>query len=200
MRSALSLLWGCVLWALISLACPTKNYGLDVSYPIHYPIKSSDHPIAALNYVAMMEGCFNHSSYIECLEAEQHRLLVNRVQPSMQHNYTATGFKKLKLPQEAWDQLFSFYNAHRDEEVMEPWRRTSTFSNHWASPSSMVNYYNIDSGKDVAATLGSAIKPIVEEWINMEVELTSLYGIRVYKRGSILATRKCGDQVFITNK
>jgi hypothetical protein len=35
------------------------------------------------------------------------------------------------------------------------------------------------------------VKPIISEWVGHELKDTSLYGIRVYKEGSILATRKC---------
>jgi hypothetical protein len=35
------------------------------------------------------------------------------------------------------------------------------------------------------------VKPIISEWVGHELRDTSLYGIRVYSDGAILATRKC---------
>jgi prolyl 4-hydroxylase len=35
------------------------------------------------------------------------------------------------------------------------------------------------------------VKPIISEWVGHELKDTSLYGIRVYSDGAILATRKC---------
>lgn len=37
------------------------------------------------------------------------------------------------------------------------------------------------------------VKPIISEWVGRELVDTSLYGIRVYPEGSILATRKSND-------
>jgi prolyl 4-hydroxylase len=34
------------------------------------------------------------------------------------------------------------------------------------------------------------VKPIISEWVGHELKDTSLYGIRVYSDGAILATRK----------
>ena len=36
----------------------------------------------------------------------------------------------------------------------------------------------------------AGVKPIIEEWTGQKIEPTSLYGIRVYKEGAVLATRK----------
>lgn len=46
-------------------------------------------------------------------------------------------------------------------------------------------------GQSLKQRIWDGVKPIISEWVGHDLKDTSLYGIRVYKEGSILATRKC---------
>jgi hypothetical protein len=57
----------------------------------------------------------------------------------------------------------------------------------------MVSFENKDykGGWDLKQEIWDGVKPILSEWIGgKEIEPTSLYGIRKYGRGAVLAPRK----------
>jgi len=42
-------------------------------------------------------------------------------------------------------------------------------------------------GRNLKAAIAEAARPTVEEWTGMKLHLTSVYGIRIYTEGAILA-------------
>lgn len=55
-----------------------------------------------------------------------------------------------------------------------------------------LNYFtqSLRGGMDLKTRIWNSVKPIISEWTGKELVDTSLYGIRIYKAGAILATRE----------
>jgi prolyl 4-hydroxylase len=178
------------LWS--SSSVNASDYGVDFSFPIHHYIDKSTSPYFAKRYADTMKGCYDKYSARECDATERARIDMNLNQPKTQHNYTEVGFKKLKAPTAAWEPLIAFYEANKDAEKFEDWPRGNTYVNHWTSPTYMVSLENraLRGGLNVKEQIWAGVKPILEEWTGQKLEPTSLYGIRVYKDGAMLATRK----------
>jgi prolyl 4-hydroxylase len=179
--------------ARVDLSAEPPEYGVDCSYPIHYGINKRECPYFYDVYHKMMDRCASYYSREECEQNERDRMRMNLAQARNQHNYTAIGFKKLKAPKEAWEPLLDFYNRYKHEAVTEKWYRGATIVNTWDSPSKMVSFENTKfrGGVQVKEKIWEGVRPIIQEWIGgYELQPTSLYGIRLYTDGSVLATRK----------
>lgn len=178
------------LWS--SPPANTSDYGVDFSFPIHHYIDRTKSPHFAKRYADLMTGCYNKYSPRECDGTERARISMNLEQPATQHNYTEVGFKKMRAPIAAWEPLLAFYEANKEVEKLEEWPRGNTYVNHWDSPTYMVSFENraLRGGMNVKKQIWDGVRPIIEEWTGQKLEPTSLYGIRVYKEGSVLATRK----------
>lgn len=175
-----------------------SDYGVDHSFPIHHYIDKNKSPFFAKQYDTMIQGCYNKFSRRECEGTERARIAMNLEQPASQHNYTEIGFKKLRAPPAAWEPLIAFYEANKNEEKLEEWPRGNTYVNSWDSPTYMVSLENrsLRGGLNVKQQIWAGVKPILEEWTGQQLEPTSLYGIRVYKDGAILSTRKLTALLF----
>lgn len=176
----------------VDLTKDPPEYGVDCSYPIHHGIDYKQCPYFYERYQTLMKGCAKAYTREECEANEADRLRMNRDQPKVQHNYTVIGFKHIKTPAGAWEAITQFYNENKANEKLEKWYRGNTIVNTWESPSYMISFENpqFRGGNTIKMKIWDAVKPIIEEWVGRKVEPTSLYGIRVYKEGSILATRK----------
>lgn len=104
-------------------------------------------------------------------------------------NYTALGFHKVRAPAAMMALLSKFWakrTSRRGFSVAnlpnETWDEGNTYTNHWASPTKMVA---IDS--PLRKTVWDASRPLLEEWAGVELSPTSLYGVRVYTEGAVLA-------------
>lgn len=178
--------------ATVNLAANPPEYGVDCSYPIHHGINKKECPYFYDRYQRFLQGCYKTYSKAECDNNERDRLQMNLAQPKEHHNYTAIGFKHIKAPKEVWDPIFEFYEANKANPKEEKWYRGSTIVNSWESPTSMVSFENPEykGGWAVKQKIWDSVKPIIEEWVGRTIEPTSLYGIRIYTRGAVLATRK----------
>jgi hypothetical protein len=166
------------------------DYGVDVSYPIHGYITKNT--IFKRRYEQSMKGCYEKFSRAECDGNERARINMNLDQPRSQHNYTEIGFKKTRVPDDIWQEIISFYEANKDKQKLENWPRGNTYTNNWDSPTYMVSFEDrqLRGGVALKQRIWNGIKPIIEEWTGKQLVESSLYGIRVYKRGAVLATRK----------
>ena len=173
---------------------PMKEYGVDISFPIHHPMNlKSENPsirFFAERYDKMIKGCYAAYSYRECDANERARIEMSLEQPATQVNYTEIGFKKMRAPEGAWKPLINYWAENKNKEKLEQWPRGNTYVNNWETPSYMVNFEDksLRGGFDVKQQIWNAVKPILEEWTGKELTPTSLYGIRVYKHGAVLAT------------
>jgi len=179
------------------------DYGVDTSFPIHHKFLGSgasfsetlklfgSHKLKL--YYEYISGCQNKYQMVnkahECSNNEDERLALNLNQPREMTNYTDIGFKKVRLSDEIWTLLREFWdetmnNGGIENLEEEYWPEANTYTNHWASESKM---------KDIHALhepIWQEAERKVKEWIPEATSFSrsSMYGIRVYTSGSILAT------------
>eukprot|EP01041_Mallomonas_annulata_P003564 gene3564-7089_t len=166
-----------------------NDYGVDVTSPIHHYI--DEKTVHGKRYSELMERCYRRYSRPECDSTERARIDMNFDQPQHQHNYTELGFKKAKVPDEAWIPLKAFWDANKDKMKEENWPAGNTYVNHWDQPSYMVSLEDgklRGAGDVLKKTIWNGIRPLLEEWVGRALVETSMYGIRVYKDKAVLAT------------
>ena len=141
-------------------------------------------------YYKMIKGCYAQYSQRECDANEDARIEMNLDQPRTQHNYTELGFKKFNLDPVLFAEIQQFYNENKQFSAPEQWPRANTYVNSWDSATMMVSFENsrLRGGLNLKQKIWDNMQPIVEAWTGKKVIPTSLYGIREYKRGAVLAT------------
>jgi hypothetical protein len=92
--------------------------------------------------------------------------------------YTPKGFEKRKMPQELFDYLL---NVSRTVD-----RQKEGKNNIFRRTSSGPPPYIIPISPEKKKWVHTILKPILEEWSGIELEATSAYGPREYRRGSSL--------------
>ena len=100
-------------------------------------------------------------------------------------NYTTLGFHKVRAPANLMAQIEKFWSRRFTSVANIPdetWTLGKTYTNHWSSPTKMLK---IDSSMRKA--IWDASKEALEEWTGVELSPTSLYGVRVYTEGAVLA-------------
>jgi prolyl 4-hydroxylase len=105
-------------------------------------------------------------------------------------NYTDTGFKKVRAPQRVFELLSNHWKNNQDNKEKEVWPTGNTYVNYWKAPTYMVNVEDSKlrgAGYNLKRKIWEGVKPILEEWTGMELEPSSMYGVREYTRGAILA-------------
>lgn len=105
-------------------------------------------------------------------------------------NYTSTGFKKLKAPKPLWDLINNYWQKNKAKKAQEEWGMGNIYTNNWAAPTYMVSIENNQlrgGGTKFKNEIWEAARPTIEAWTGMKLQPSSLYGIRVYTEGAILA-------------
>lgn len=110
-------------------------------------------------------------------------------------NYTLLGFHKTRAPQHLINLLTNFWMNNTSPSTIhsikdEEWPAGNTYTNHWASPTKMLNLQDISlklSGDTIRSKIYDGVKDILREWTGVELSPTSLYGVRIYTDGAILA-------------
>jgi prolyl 4-hydroxylase len=162
----------------------------DVSWAIRTPQLSTSARQAV--YDEFMENCrvlAGDNADVKCDDDEASRLRLNTFQPQSMYNFTATGFTKRRVPDELRRVLEAFWEENSENGFLEA-EQVSPYHNTWITNPSLVNLHDttlIGGGAELAASVFDAVRPIVEEWTGMRQSATSVYGIRVYLNGSILA-------------
>jgi len=194
------------------------EYGVDVSFPMHHEKVSTNYDWLTHNlyddvptpkqykdmvvqplgdrekiYNHMIEGCvkFYGDKGYRCLEYERDRVAMSLRQPQSMQNYTKTGFAKIKTPEPLWSMLADFWAQNKANQSPERWPTGNTYTNHWDSPTRIVNIENTGlrgGGFSLKQRLWDAAKETIQEWTNQELTQCSLYGVRVYTEGSMLST------------
>ena len=164
------------------------HYGVDVSYPIHHGLESGTFQWE--RWHRSMEHCAKRYSKGSCDANERSRMQLNRVQPPLQRNYTELGYAKLKAPEGSYRRLKTFFDQFRNNEQEEAWPAGNTYTNHWDSPTYMISLEDqrLRGGLALKTQIWNEVQAILEEWTGQKLKQTSLYGIRVYKEGSVLAS------------
>lgn len=182
-----------------------QQFGVDVSFPIHYNFIGADDDLAKTNavfgnervetYKKYMQGCIKRyggdDTESECMWNDEGRLRLNLNQPQAQKNYTDIGFKKTKLSDETWSLLNAFWADVKAKEDNFPdnlkgeeWPAANTYVNHWERDTQI---HLLDNS--LRKVIWDEIEQKIQEWIPTASSLSksSLYGVRVYREGHILA-------------
>ena len=86
--------------------------------------------------------------------------------------------------------LTDYWEKNLDKREQENWPKGNTYVNHWKSPTYMVNVEKgtlRGGGQNLKRKIWNGVKPILEEWTGMELEPSSMYGIRQYTEGAVLS-------------
>uniref|UniRef100_A0A7S1Y6U7 Fe2OG dioxygenase domain-containing protein n=1 Tax=Grammatophora oceanica TaxID=210454 RepID=A0A7S1Y6U7_9STRA len=224
-QSLLSVASAALLWLVVpfvaTLAAEEQaetDYGVDVSYPMHYPSVSTNYPWLPHNvyqnvetpseyegmvlqplgdrqtlYDEMIQGCVDHygAKGERCLSNEKDRIDMSLRQPKGMVNYTKNGFTKIKAPDHVFNLLKDFWDANRHLNSTEDWPAGNTYTNHWDNPSKMVSVEDTSmqgGGFVLKQHIWNAARDTISEWTGQRLAECSLYGIRIYEEGSVLAT------------
>jgi len=165
------------------------TYGVDASFPMHHALQPTA-PGFEL-YQEFMRGCGAASSNRACENNEASRMSMNRDQPPRQRNYTSLGFGKLRAPRAAYDAARAFWDQHKDQPSEESWPPGNTYVNNWVAPTRMVSFEDRrfqPLGLRTKEKIWAGVKPVLEAWTGQRLKPTSLYGVRIYGDGAVLAT------------
>ncbi len=124
-----------------------------------------------------------------CSFNDEFRIRMNREQPSSVYNYTQSGYKKIKTPPQLFQIIQEFYHANKHKASVE-WSTINTYQNLWEIPSTIVRLEDPileGGGEGLKALISQQAQTILEEWIGQKLSPVSLYGVRQYHRGSLLA-------------
>lgn len=179
------------------------EYGVDVSFPHHHldrfqsPGGAPPNPhgaVARERYADFMRGCREAYPDIarQCGANDEQRMQQNRGQPAAAsiRNYTQTGFERRRCPPEIYARLRAFFEANRGREKEEKWDAANVFTNHWASPTYVIDIHKTQNGGggiQLTRPINEVVGDIVEEWVGRKLKPVSVFGIRMYKNGSILS-------------
>ena len=166
----------------------------DASWAITHPVVSNvlgDHILPLYN--TYIEDCSKASSTTDrphdCADEEIHRLDMNTYQPSSVFNFTKVGYQKIKAPPELFKLIRDFYDKNRGKDVTE-WKTINTYHNMWDTPPTIMTLNQPTwegGGQELQDQIWSSAKELMQEWSGQELSPVSLYGIRLYHNGSILA-------------
>jgi len=194
------------------------EYGVDVSFPMHYASVSTNYDWLPHNqdptlptpkeyedmvtqplgdreefYRNFLQGCRDAfgKKGSRCTQNELDRVAMSLRQPQSMQNYTDLGYKKIRAPDHVWKLIQDFWQKNKGKESKENWGVGNTYTNNWASPTYMVNVEDTNmrgGGRALKKQIWEAAKDTIQEWTGQELTECSLYGIRVYKEGAVLAS------------
>jgi len=95
--------------------------------------------------------------------------------------FTKAGFKLVEIPKDLHRELVAHYLAHNGSGSGEGWNSWGqTQINAHETESTMVNIYGGNTGPALGRKVKDILKPRLEKWVGLELEETSLYGMREY--------------------
>lgn len=125
-----------------------------------------------------------------CLYTERDRLAMTLRQPQSMRNYTKLGYTKIRAPDHVFQLLQNFWQNNKDQMTLEQWPTGSIYVNYWDSPSYIVQVQNETlkgGGFALQQHIWNAARDTIEQWTGYKQNECSLYGIRVYTEGNMLA-------------
>ena len=150
-------------------------------------------PSRRVAYDKFLESCRTaageENAWRLCDKEEQHRLHMNVDQPPSVYNYTDTGFRKGRAPESLRHLLQAFWNKNHPNNAAVEWKEVNPYHNPWDTEPDIVNVADrrlLLGGPALQAAIADAVRPLLEEWTGMRQAMTSVYGIRIYYRNSIL--------------
>jgi hypothetical protein len=194
------LVWLCTITA----SAQNAEYGVDVSFPMHYANVSNNYAWLPHNqdpslptppeyqgmviqplgdrrafYEDMMNGCRTYygAKGDTCNEYEHDRVAMGLRQPQSMQNYTDIGFKKIKTPDAIWTLIKEFWDANRDKQDKENWPTGNTYTNHWRAETRITNVENKKlrgGGFGLKNAIWEAAQSTIEDWTGEELTQCSL--------------------------
>ena len=84
-----------------------------------------------------------------------------------------------------------FWKKNKDNRKLEQWGTGNTYTNNWASPTYMVSVEDTGlrgGGMKLKQAIWDEAEDTISMWTEQQLTQCSLYGIRVYTTGAVLAT------------
>jgi len=124
-----------------------------------------------------------------CDSTEKDRIRMNKSQPETLANFTDMGFKKMRAPPLLVELLTSFWKENMHKQEGEKWFTGNVYTNHWAAPTRMISLDNtkLKGQAGLKKRVWDAACDAIEEWTGQTLHPVSLYGIRIYPEGAVLA-------------
>jgi hypothetical protein len=97
--------------------------------------------------------------------------------------FTPVGFQKGMVPKNIMGAIYAYFYNNLKSAVREEWGGKGIFVNWWAVDPLMVTL-----PPALKNTWHSSLLPILEAWVDEELEATDLYGIRIYQDGAVLTS------------
>ena len=132
------------------------SYGVDVSFPMHYPTVTNNYATLPHNidpehnptpkeyedmvvqplgnrqafYDDFVAGCVKHfdTKGRRCIETERDRVEMSLRQPQSMQNYTEIGYKKIKTPTELFGLIKDFWDKNHKSAKTEQWGVGNTYT------------------------------------------------------------------------
>lgn len=175
-----------------------SSYGLGCSFPLKDGRFTCDDTMAGgvdqrlkVYNEYLYKGCFEAYGQDECMKEENFRLLKNSIKPMSMVNYTTKGYHKMKIPFRVMSLLQEHWHRHKNDpnistEYINREKQILYANNYWKTPPHMTYLYS--DGYNLSDTLLKEMHPIMEEFTGgiVEVRPTSVYGIRVYHRDTVI--------------
>lgn len=174
------------------------TYGVDTSFPIHSlavePPETNPLGDRQSAYETYISGCRAHYGTTKgqaCDYTEKERVAMALRQPRAMQNYTKLGFKKTRAPEIMFELIRGFWEKNKEKTKSEQWYTGNTYVNHWDN---QIDFVSVEDGTLrgggalLKARIWEAAKDTLEEWTGEELSPCSLYGIRIYHEGAVLAT------------
>jgi len=142
-----------------------------------------------------MNGCFEYYEQksgkgMRCIQTERERIAMTLRQPKSMRNYTKMGYTKIRAPDHVFELLKTFWETNKDKQKLEEWPIGNIYTNHWEAPTYMVSVEDESlqgGGYVLKQHIWNAARDTIEQWTGHKQAECSLYGIRVYTSGSMLA-------------
>jgi prolyl 4-hydroxylase len=151
-------------------------------------------------YKNYIQGCvdfYNNNTIMKffnkgqrCIDNEKDRIEMTLRQPKSVYNYTELGFTKIRAPDKVFNLLKDFWEKNRGKEKPERWFAGNIYTNHWSAPTYMLSVEDKTlegGGHELKQHIWNAARDTIEEWTGHKQAECSLYGIREYRTGAMLA-------------
>jgi len=189
------------------ISWPMQHDRVSTNYPwLPHNVDPENNPIP-VEYIGMplqplgdrqkafeefMQGCRESAKEraFLCDEYQKGNVVDGLNQPPRMTNYTDLGFKKIRAPEAIFKLIREFWEANKHLEQEEVWEPGNIITNSWAVPSTMVAVEDDTlpgGGHELQSKIYNMANEIIQEWTGQKSFPTSVYGIRVYKDGAILA-------------
>lgn len=184
--------------ALLSLACYAdvnelgqETYDIDSSWAIQSNTLAQTFGESKQKlYDDYLQGCreaieANHSGYC----GDEGRLNMNIHQPMSMRNYTRLGFHKIKAPPEIYSLIREFWGKNNESQEIE-WSHVNVYHNMWDVPPTICNVQEEKfegGGYELKMKIWDKVLEVLEEWTGKYLAHCSIWGVRSYHNGSILA-------------